>query len=123
MHDTEDAAIITAIVALGRALNLRIVAEGVETREQQESHPSGLAPRCRASSSDGRLPAAQFMEAVSGPGRNFRLGEGRPPGLTTCSIEMACLRRFAPICDPHHILPLWPGVISSVLIRQPSLLS
>ena len=32
----EDAAIISAIVALGRTLNLEIVAEGVETVEQQE---------------------------------------------------------------------------------------
>ncbi|WP_250456278.1 bifunctional diguanylate cyclase/phosphodiesterase [Caballeronia sp. ATUFL_M2_KS44] len=32
---TEDAAIISAIVALGRTLNLRIVAEGVETAAQQ----------------------------------------------------------------------------------------
>ncbi|MFP5227989.1 MAG: putative bifunctional diguanylate cyclase/phosphodiesterase [Acidobacteriota bacterium] len=35
-HDTEDAAIIAAIVALGRTLNLKIVAEGVETPEQQD---------------------------------------------------------------------------------------
>jgi diguanylate cyclase (GGDEF)-like protein len=35
-RDTEDAAIISAIVALGRALNLNIVAEGVETSVQQE---------------------------------------------------------------------------------------
>jgi diguanylate cyclase (GGDEF)-like protein len=35
-HDTEDAAIISAIVALGRTLNLKIVAEGVETIVQQE---------------------------------------------------------------------------------------
>jgi diguanylate cyclase (GGDEF)-like protein len=34
-HDTEDAAIIAAIVALGHTLNLRIVAEGVETTEQR----------------------------------------------------------------------------------------
>jgi len=33
---TEDAAIVSAIVALGRTLNLRIVAEGVETERQQE---------------------------------------------------------------------------------------
>ncbi|WP_220803162.1 bifunctional diguanylate cyclase/phosphodiesterase [Pseudomonas sp. NCCP-436] len=32
----EDVAIVSAIVALGQALNLRIVAEGVETPEQQE---------------------------------------------------------------------------------------
>lgn len=36
VRDTEDAAIISAIVALGRTLNLQIVAEGVETRGQQE---------------------------------------------------------------------------------------
>jgi diguanylate cyclase len=34
-HDSEDAAIVSAIVALGRTLNLKIVAEGVETKEQQ----------------------------------------------------------------------------------------
>ncbi|KFL21886.1 Cyclic di-GMP phosphodiesterase Gmr [Ralstonia pickettii] len=34
-HDTEDAAIVSAIVALDQTLNLRIVAEGVETAEQQ----------------------------------------------------------------------------------------
>ncbi|MGO4809658.1 putative bifunctional diguanylate cyclase/phosphodiesterase [Cupriavidus sp. 2MCAB6] len=35
-RDTEDAAIVSAIVALGRTLNLDIVAEGVETAKQQE---------------------------------------------------------------------------------------
>jgi diguanylate cyclase (GGDEF)-like protein len=34
--DTEDAAIVSAIVALGRTLNLSVVAEGIETRAQQE---------------------------------------------------------------------------------------
>ncbi|CAP41698.1 MULTISPECIES: putative bifunctional diguanylate cyclase/phosphodiesterase [Pseudomonadota] len=40
VHDlacgTEDAAIVSAIVALGQTLDLRVVAEGVETAEQQE---------------------------------------------------------------------------------------
>ncbi|CAM2156556.1 Uncharacterized signaling protein PA1727 [Pararobbsia alpina] len=35
-HDSEDAAIVSAIVGLGQTLNLKIVAEGVETQEQQE---------------------------------------------------------------------------------------
>lgn len=35
-HGTEDAAIVSAIVALGRSLNLRIVAEGVETSSQKQ---------------------------------------------------------------------------------------
>ncbi|MGF6767817.1 diguanylate cyclase (GGDEF)-like protein [Paraburkholderia sp. GAS199] len=34
-RDTEDAAIVSAIVALGQTLNLKIVAEGVETEAQQ----------------------------------------------------------------------------------------
>ncbi|MGY2436735.1 EAL domain-containing protein, partial [Escherichia coli] len=34
-HDGDDMAIVSAIVALGQALDLRIVAEGVETAEQQ----------------------------------------------------------------------------------------
>jgi diguanylate cyclase (GGDEF)-like protein len=68
-HDTEDAAIIAAIVALGRALDLKIVAEGVETREQQE-----YLTRLGCTSLQGFLlgrpmPAAQFVDAVSAPGR------------------------------------------------------
>ncbi|AOY02400.1 hypothetical protein BJP62_16500 [Jeongeupia sp. USM3] len=35
-HDSDDAAIVSAIVALGQTLNLSIVAEGVETPAQQE---------------------------------------------------------------------------------------
>lgn len=35
-HQPEDAAIISAVIALGRTLNLEIVAEGVETVAQQE---------------------------------------------------------------------------------------
>jgi diguanylate cyclase (GGDEF)-like protein len=68
-HDTEDAAIIAAIVALGRALNLRIVAEGVETSEQQE-----FLTRLGCGSLQGFLlgrpmPAEQLMEALTARAR------------------------------------------------------
>lgn len=36
-HDTADVAIITSIIALGRGLNLAVVAEGVETTEQLDA--------------------------------------------------------------------------------------
>jgi diguanylate cyclase len=63
-HDTEDAAIIAAIVALGRALNLNVVAEGVETREQKE-----FLTRLGCSTLQGFLlgrpmPADEFIHAV-----------------------------------------------------------
>ena len=65
-HDTEDAAIIAAIVALGRTLNLNVVAEGVETREQQE-----YLTRLGCTSLQGYLlgrpmPAEDFIQAVGG---------------------------------------------------------
>jgi diguanylate cyclase len=63
-HDTEDAAIIAAIVALGRTLNLNIVAEGVETLEQQE-----FLTRLGCTSLQGFLlghpmPAEQFAQSI-----------------------------------------------------------
>ena len=68
-HDAEDAAIIAAIVALGRTLNLRIVAEGVETPEQQE-----FLTRLGCNYLQGFLlgrpmPAEQFNQSLSDPRR------------------------------------------------------
>jgi diguanylate cyclase len=63
-HDTEDAAIIAAIVALGHTLNLTIVAEGVETVEQQK-----FLTRLGCNSLQGFLlgkpmPADQFSQVA-----------------------------------------------------------
>lgn len=63
-HDTDDAAIVSAIVALGQALGLRIVAEGVETDLQQS-----FLTRLGCDSLQGYLlghpmPAEGFMDAI-----------------------------------------------------------
>ncbi|WP_341523866.1 EAL domain-containing protein [Pseudomonas sp. G.S.17] len=63
-HDSDDAAIVSAIVALGQALNLRIVAEGVETDQQQN-----FLTRLGCDSLQGfllghPLPAAQFIADI-----------------------------------------------------------
>jgi diguanylate cyclase (GGDEF)-like protein len=72
MHDTEDAAIIAAIVALGRALDLKIVAEGVETLEQQEFLKQ-LGCTCLQGFLLGRpLPADEFEQAFAWRERSWR---------------------------------------------------
>jgi diguanylate cyclase (GGDEF)-like protein len=64
-HDSDDAAIVSAIVALGQALNLRIVAEGVETSSQQN-----FLTRLGCDSLQGYLlghplPADRFMADIN----------------------------------------------------------
>ena len=63
-HDSDDAAIVSAIVALGQALGLRIVAEGVETDVQQ-----AFLTRLGCDSLQGYLlghplPAERFMADI-----------------------------------------------------------
>ncbi|MDP9519779.1 putative bifunctional diguanylate cyclase/phosphodiesterase [Pseudomonas putida] len=63
-QDSDDAAIVSAIVALGQALGLRIVAEGVETDRQQD-----FLTRLGCDSLQGYLlgqpvPAEQFMDKL-----------------------------------------------------------
>jgi diguanylate cyclase len=71
-EETEDAAIISAIVALGRSLNLEIVAEGVETVAQQE-FLTGLG----CSSLQG-----------------FLLGRPMPPDELIAAVTQATVRNF-----------------------------
>jgi diguanylate cyclase (GGDEF)-like protein len=63
-HDSDDAAIVSAIVALGQALGLRIVAEGVETDVQQD-----FLTQLGCDSLQGYLlghpqPAEQFLATI-----------------------------------------------------------
>ena len=74
-HDTEDAAIVSAIVALGQALKLQIVAEGVETTAQQ-AFLTGLGCDSLQGFLLGRpVPAEKFIEAI-GP----KLRQAGKPG-------------------------------------------
>ena len=61
---TEDAAIVSAIVALGRTLNLRIVAEGVETEVQQEFLTSVGCDAMQGYLMGRPMPPEQFLQAL-----------------------------------------------------------
>ena len=60
-HDSDDAAIVSAIVALGQALGLRIVAEGVETDTQQSFLTTLGCDALQGFLLGQPLPAEQFM--------------------------------------------------------------
>jgi diguanylate cyclase len=62
--DTEDAAIVSAIVALGRSLNLNIVAEGIETRAQQEFLTDIGCTSLQGFLLGRPMPAAVLLESI-----------------------------------------------------------
>jgi diguanylate cyclase (GGDEF)-like protein len=62
--DTEDAAIVSAIVALGRTLNLNVVAEGIETRAQQEFLTEIGCASLQGFLLGRPMPAARLMESL-----------------------------------------------------------
>ncbi|NWB97098.1 EAL domain-containing protein [Pseudomonas gingeri] len=63
-HDSDDAAIVSAIVALGQALGLRIVAEGVETDMQQNFLTSLGCDSLQGYLLGHPLPAERFMADI-----------------------------------------------------------
>ena len=80
---TEDAAIISAIVALGRTLNLDIVAEGVETAAQREFLTTLGCSALQGFMLGRPMPPDQFFEvAVKGRSSDIELIEpSRTPKL------------------------------------------
>ena len=75
-HDSDDAAIVSAIVALGQALGLRIVAEGVETDTQQSFLTTLGCDALQGFLLGQPLPAEQFMADIHsaepvGPGNKM----------------------------------------------------
>ena len=64
-HDSDDAAIVSAIVAMGQALNLRIVAEGVETSSQRSFLTELGCDSLQGFLLGHPLPADRFMADIS----------------------------------------------------------
>jgi diguanylate cyclase (GGDEF)-like protein/PAS domain S-box-containing protein len=59
-HDTDDAAITRAVIAMAKSLRIRVVAEGVETREQLEFLRAHECDECQGYFVSRPLPPAEF---------------------------------------------------------------
>lgn len=62
--DASDAAIITAVISMAKALNLRVVAEGVETQEQFDFLHRERCAEMQGFLHSPPLPAGEFEEAL-----------------------------------------------------------
>lgn len=92
-HDSDDAAIVSAIVALGQALGLRIVTEGVETDTQQSFLTTLGCDALQGYLLGHPKPAQQFMADIhrvqqTAGSLTPRTDKGVPPGYSG--------RRFTP---------------------------
>jgi len=65
-EDIDDAAIVTAIIAMGHILNLSLIAEGVETREQLMFLISQSCDECQGFLLFPPLPAEQVAAVLAG---------------------------------------------------------
>ncbi|MGF6090837.1 putative bifunctional diguanylate cyclase/phosphodiesterase [Pseudomonas sp. 18173] len=84
-RDSDDAAIVSAIVALGQALGLRIVAEGVETGVQQDFLTQLGCDSLQGYLLGHPLPAAGFMVEIHRGEQlveQLKAGAGREMSLT-----------------------------------------
>ena len=59
-HDTDDAAITRAVIAMAQSLRIRVVAEGVETREQLDFLRDHECDECQGYFVSRPLPPSEF---------------------------------------------------------------
>ncbi|MEO8754153.1 MAG: EAL domain-containing protein, partial [Casimicrobiaceae bacterium] len=65
-HDTDDAAITRAVIAMAQSLRIRVIAEGVETQEQLQFLRDHDCDECQGFYLSRPLPAVEFALLVRG---------------------------------------------------------
>jgi diguanylate cyclase (GGDEF)-like protein len=69
----DDAAIVSAIVGLGRSLDLNVVAEGIETEKERDFLASLGCDAMQGDWTARPLPPGEFMQVVNGPNKPYFL--------------------------------------------------
>jgi len=64
--DPDDASIVSAVIAIGKTLQKRVVAEGVETREQLAFLRENNCPAGQGFFFSPAVPAAELVELLGG---------------------------------------------------------
>ena len=76
--DPDDASIVSAVISMGKSLNMRVVAEGVETREQLAFLHEQSCPEGQGYYFSPPVVAAEFAQLLK-----RSMGDPRPPDLRT----------------------------------------
>lgn len=95
-HDREDLAIASAIIAMGRSLQMRVVAEGVETPAQSRCLANLGCHEAQGWLMGRPMPAAElaaWLLAREGHGRDVHVGDTEPMALM--SLETSDTAEFA----------------------------
>ncbi|MEO7793895.1 MAG: EAL domain-containing protein, partial [Thermoanaerobaculia bacterium] len=71
----QETSIVAAVICLGRSLKLRVVAEGVETREEMEFLQENQCDEAQGYHFSGPVPPGRFAELLAG---SFSVGKNGP---------------------------------------------
>jgi diguanylate cyclase (GGDEF)-like protein/PAS domain S-box-containing protein len=64
--DSDDASIVSAVINMGRSLNMRVIAEGIQTRDQLEFLKERQCPEGQGFYFGAPVPAEELIELLSG---------------------------------------------------------
>ena len=97
-HDTDDAAITRAVIAMAHSLRIRVVAEGVETLEQLQFLRDHNCDECQGFYMSRPLPASEFALLVRGWQRD-QIVDGRLRPVHELVPDAAPIARQSRSCD------------------------
>ena len=86
-HDADDAAITRAVIAMAQSLRIRVIAEGVETKEQLQFLRDHECDECQGFYLSRPLPAGELALLARAWGRDQNMQRFAPPVLVPNAIS------------------------------------